>query len=202
MPRCCALEFERHYSKAQLLEAYLNFAPYGRNIEGVGAASEIYFGKDPSQVSVHEAIALSLIPQSPTRRALRMQDQNDMHLAARNRLYDRLTKGEGAIEKTFNARADAKPQMLAPHFTTGILAHEIGREIHTTLDLDLQRMIERRIAGYVSANQERGIHNAAALLVDFRGMEVLAQVGSANFSMRRSMARSMGHVARARPVRR
>ena len=41
-----ALELERHYSKAQILEAYLNLAPYGRNIEGVGAASEIYFWQD------------------------------------------------------------------------------------------------------------------------------------------------------------
>ena len=38
-----ALEIERHYSKAQILEAYLNLAPYGRNIEGIGAASRIYF---------------------------------------------------------------------------------------------------------------------------------------------------------------
>src|SRR4051812_15649915 len=40
-----ALELERHYSKNQILEAYLNLAPYGRNLEGIGAASEIYFDK-------------------------------------------------------------------------------------------------------------------------------------------------------------
>src|SRR5262249_41692496 len=38
-----ALELERHYSKDEILEAYLNLAPYGRNIEGIGAASLIYF---------------------------------------------------------------------------------------------------------------------------------------------------------------
>ena len=65
-----ALELERHYSKAQILEAYLNLAPYGRNIEGVGAASEIYFSKNAARVTEAEAIALSVIPQSPTRRAL------------------------------------------------------------------------------------------------------------------------------------
>ena len=64
-----ALEFERHYSKAQILEAYLNLAPYGRNIEGVGAASEIYFGKNRRSSTWHEAVALSVMPQSPTRRA-------------------------------------------------------------------------------------------------------------------------------------
>src|SRR5450432_3501435 len=64
-----ALELERHYSKNEILEAYLNLAPYGRNIEGAGAASEIYFGKTAARLSGPEAVALSLIPQSPTRRA-------------------------------------------------------------------------------------------------------------------------------------
>jgi len=177
-----ALELERHYSKAQLLEAYLNLAPYGRNIEGVGAASEIYFGKEPAQLTVHESIALSLIPQSPSRRALRLGSNANAQAAARNRLYDRLTKGDDAIDKTFIARAEAKHEMLAPHFTTEILARRTDRETHSTLDLDLQRLVERRVANYVAANGERGIHNAAAMLVDSRTMEVLAQVGSADFA--------------------
>jgi penicillin-binding protein 1C len=178
----CALELERHYSKAQLLEAYLNLAPYGRNIEGVGAASEIYFGKEPAQLTLHEAIALSLIPQSPSRRALRARGHANAQVAARNRLYDRLTKGDDAIDKAFIARAEAKHEMLAPHFTTEILARTTDREIRSTLDLDLQRLIERRIASYVAANHARGIHNAAAMLVDSRTMEVLAQVGSVDFA--------------------
>ena len=177
-----ALELERHYSKAQLLEAYLNLAPYGRNIEGVGAASEIYFGKEPAQLTLHEAIALSLIPQSPSRRALRAENNANAQTAARDRLYDRLTAGDDAIGKSFSARADAKREMFAPHFTTEILQRTTDREIHSTLDLDLQRLIERRIADYVAANHARGIHNAAAMLVDSRTMEVLAQVGSADFA--------------------
>ena len=63
-----ALELERHYSKSEILEAYFNLAPYGRNIEGAAAASEIYLGKQPAHLTRPEAIALSVIPQSPTRR--------------------------------------------------------------------------------------------------------------------------------------
>ncbi len=177
-----ALELERHYSKAQLLEAYLNLAPYGRNIEGVGAASEIYFGKEPAQLTLHEAIALSLIPQSPARRALRMHGDASAQLAARNRLYARLTKSDAAIGESFSPRAEAKHGMLAPHSTTEILAQTTEREVQSTLDLDLQRLLERRVANFVAANQTRGIHNAAAMLVDARTMEVLAQVGSADFA--------------------
>ena len=175
-----AIELERHYSKNQLLEAYLNLAPYGRNIEGVGAASEIYFGKEATQLSVHEAIALSLIPQSPSRRALR-EIGSTVHQAARDRLYVALTKSSRAVDQSFVACAEAKHAMLAPHFTRQVLAKTDAREIRTTLDLDLQRLVERRIADYIESNRVRGIRNAAALLVDFTTMEVLAQVGSANF---------------------
>src|SRR5882757_5538072 len=71
-----AIELERHYSKAQILEAYLNLAPYGRNIEGVGAATQIYFDKMPARLTAPEAVALSVIPQSPTRRALQSDSAN------------------------------------------------------------------------------------------------------------------------------
>src|SRR5262245_41470371 len=168
-----ALELERHYSKSELLEAYLNLAPYGRNIEGVGAASEIYFGKEAAQLSVHEAIALSLIPQSPSRRALREMGSS-VHNGARNRLYVALTKSSRPVDQSFIARAEVKRAMLAPHFATQVLAKNDAREIRTTLDLYLQRLVERRIADYVEANRVRGIRNAAVLLVDFSTMEVLA----------------------------
>src|SRR5216110_3897421 len=84
-----ALELERHYSKAQILEVYLNLAPYGRNIEGVGAASEIYFSKSAARVTAAEAVALSVIPQSPTRRALIAGGENERVTNAQQRWYSR-----------------------------------------------------------------------------------------------------------------
>ncbi len=89
-----ALELERHYSKAQILEAYLNLAPYGRNIEGVGAASEIYFAKTAARISGPEAVALSVIPQSPTRRALINHRENERLTAAQQRWYTRAGEQE------------------------------------------------------------------------------------------------------------
>src|SRR6476620_199613 len=84
-----ALELERHYSKNQILEAYLNLAPYGRNIEGIGAASEIYFDKPATKLSRPEAIALSVIPQSPTRRAVIAGGENARVTNAQQRWYSR-----------------------------------------------------------------------------------------------------------------
>src|SRR5437899_3940928 len=84
-----ALELERHYSKAEILEAYLNLAPYGRNIEGIGAASQIYFDKPASRLSRPEAVALSVIPQSPSRRALFVDRNNQSLDSAQSYWYDR-----------------------------------------------------------------------------------------------------------------
>jgi membrane carboxypeptidase/penicillin-binding protein PbpC len=93
-----ALELERHYSKAEILEAYLNFAPYGRNIEGVGAASQIYFGKTAAHLTTPESIALGVIPQSPARRALFVDRDNRSLDSAQGNWYDR-----AKIDRQFSA---------------------------------------------------------------------------------------------------
>jgi penicillin-binding protein 1C len=84
--------------------------------------------------------------------------------------------------RQFSARAETERKFLAPHFVQQVLATEKGRDgIVTTLDLKKQELIERRMADYIRGNHNRGIQNAAALLVDVRTMDVLAQVGSADF---------------------
>src|SRR4029453_16650201 len=177
-----ALELERHYSKAQILEAYLNLAPYGRNIEGAGAASQIYFGKSAGQLTTPEAISLCVIPQSPTRRALFADRDNRSLDSALSGWYDRAKINRQFFARSFSARAQTERTFLAPHFVQQVVAVEKARdEIVTTLDLAKQQLIERRIADYVRANRSRGMQNAAALLIDTRSMDVLAQVGSADF---------------------
>ncbi len=177
-----ALELERHYSKSQILEAYLNLAPYGRNIEGVGAASQIYFGKSAGHLTTPEAISLCVIPQSPTRRALFADRDNRSLDSALSGWYDRAKINRQFFARSFSARAQTERTFLAPHFVQRVVAAEKGRdEIVTTLDLAKQQLIERRITDYVRASRSRGIQNAAALLIDTRSMDVLAQVGSADF---------------------
>src|SRR5260370_5861198 len=96
-----ALELERHYSKDEILEAYLNLAPYGRNIEGIGAASLIYFDKPAARLSGPESVALSVIPQSPSRRALFAErDNRSVNLAQSN--WDDRSKIDNEAE--FSAR--------------------------------------------------------------------------------------------------
>src|SRR5262245_7227494 len=179
-----ALELERHYSKNQILEAYLNLAPYGRNLEGIGAASEIYFDKPATKLSRPEAIALSVIPQSPSRRALHIDRDNQLVNFAQSSWYDRAgvdNNAEFSIRE-FRPRMQTERKFLAPHFVQEVLEGSHGRDqIITTLDLEKQRAIERRVTDYVANNRSRGFENAAVLLVDTRTMDVIAQVGSADF---------------------
>src|SRR5207247_3258454 len=171
-----------HSSTAGILEAYLNRARYGRNMLGVGAASQIYFGKTAAHLTRPESISLSVIPQSPTRRALLVDRDNGSLDSAQSNWYDRAKIDRQFSARLFSARARSERRFLAPHFVQQLLAAEKGRdEIVTTLDLAKQQLIERRIADYVRTNRSRGIQNAAALLVDTRDMDVLAQVGSSDF---------------------
>ncbi len=157
-----ALELERHYSKAQILEAYLNLAPYGRNIEGVGAATQIYFGKTAAHLTRPESISLSVIPQSPTRRALFVDRDNRSLNAALSRFGRRDARlpysqdDYATLARDFRPRALSEHKLLAPHFVQQVLTAEKGRdEIVATLDLAKQQLIERRIADYLCSKQSR-----------------------------------------------
>ena len=179
-----ALQLERYYSKDEILEAYLNLAPYGRNIEGAAAATEIYFDKPASRLTSPEAVALSVIPQSPSRRALFSGRDNPSVNAAQNNWYRRAGNepNGGLSAREFSARMEREKDFLAPHFVQQILeTSKTSDQVVTTLDFERQRLIEKRVADYIVANRSRGIENASVLLVDTRTMDVLAQVGSASF---------------------
>jgi penicillin-binding protein 1C len=188
-----ALQLELCYTKREILEAYLNLVPYGGNVEGAAAASLIYFGKDPSRLTLAEALTLAVLPQNPTRRAPGAgQDLGSALRQARDGLYARwqarrpAVEGEAALMKlAVRIGSPANLPFRAPHLVDAVLAGAPGGrgppEVHTTLDRALQALLERQIRSYVAAQARLGVHNAAAMLVDSRTMAVKALVGSADF---------------------
>jgi len=181
-----ALQLEVHYSKNQIVEAYLNLAPYGNNIEGVGAASLIYFGKSVHDLTLPEALTLVVIPQNPTKR---LPDRGAL-FTIRNKLYARWlikhpkdNNKKSMMELPLQMRNIHSIPFLAPHFVNEILSNAImdRNQVVTTLDLRLQKMIERVTAHYVMRKKNVGVDNAAVLLVDTRDMGVKAFLGSADF---------------------
>src|SRR5262249_16252722 len=142
------------------------------------------FDKPALKLSRPEAIALSVIPQSPSRRVLHADRDNHSVNSAQSSWYDR-NGGDGNTEfsmREFRPRTQTERKFLAPHFVQEVLEATRGRDqIMNRVDLEKQRAIERRVIDYVANNRNRGIENAAVFLVDARTMDVLSQVGSANF---------------------
>ena len=186
-----AIQITRHYSKQQILESYLNLAPYGGNIEGIGAASLIYFNKKASELSLIEAITLSVIPQNPNKRSPSSKKGIEALKTARLNLFNRwiVNNPEHASQAKFldlplRVRSSKQLPFLAPHFIN-YMARQISRwdagYVHTSLSSNTQRQLEKVLLDYVGQKKSIGINNASALLLNYKTMNIEAMVGSANF---------------------
>ena len=218
-----ALWLEARFSKHDLLEAYLNCAPYGSNIEGVGAASLIYFNHSAATIALPEALTLAVIPQNPLKR-LATGSTPAGEQAAPNAGSLALQQARARLWALWSARhAGAGAQALpspptlgrarlpfeAPHLTDmllaqaggsgGIAAREGDGAIHSTIDLRMQRTLERVLAGYIVARSPMGIRNASALLLDASTMEVRAVVGSAAYGNAAIFGQVNGTLAKRSP---
>jgi len=175
-----ALLIEYFYSKREILEAYLNTAPYGANIEGIGAAARIYYRIAASQLSLSQAQLLSLIPQNPGSRAP-VNEGNRERLVSVGLRQDIGEVASKNIDTVFGTRNDLPKH--APHFVNRAvqLAGRTG-EIKATLSAVTQRLIERALSRFIEQNRLLGFSNGTAMVVDSATMEVLAYVGSANYT--------------------
>jgi len=201
-----AFWLELRYSKQEILEAYLNIAPYSGNISGVAAASLIFFHKPVSDLSLTEALTLAVIPQNPVRRAPNRQLPPAL-LQARQRLWQRWLKTypedqryatDFALPLAVNARAD-KP-FLAPHLTNWLLQHYPDQHsIKSSIDLRVQKNTKQLVDNYITQNSSAGIRNAAVLLLDTNTMQVNALVGSADFWDKRILGQVNGVFAKRSP---
>jgi len=183
-----ALWLEARYSKHDILEAYLNLAPYGGNVQGIGAASLIYFEKTPARLTLLEALTLAVIPQQPNRRAGKFAQMHSLN-NARTRLLHRW-KQRHLVGETELRLAELPPLLhttgelpfLAPHFVDMLLTRsDLPMHVGTTLDSQLQRLLERQVSNYLRQRGANGVHNAVAMLLDSKDMAVKAWLGSADY---------------------
>ncbi len=194
-----ALELTERYAKDQILGWYLNSISYGGIYVGIQAASEGYFGKQASELTLAEAALLAGIPQSPS---LYNPLQNPTAALIRQRVVLDLMVRHGLITPV-EAAAARREQLVfkanrfdieAPHFVLGRIAEEItlrfgeralyedGLEVVTTLDLALQheaqRILERRIA---DVEEDVEGHNGAFYALDPHTGQILVYVGSRDY---------------------
>ena len=183
-----ALQLEAHLSKAQILDLYLNHAPFGGPIEGVEAASWAYLGKPASRLSRAEAALLAVLPQSPSR--LRPDRHPVAARAARDKVLRRM-RDLGVWSAAQIRDAEIEPvvaRSLHAPLSAALLAERLHRQqpaarrIVSTIDANLQRAAEDRVSDYLS---RLPAHSSAALLVvDNTTLETRVYLGTSDFGDR------------------
>lgn len=206
-----AIQLSKHYDKDELLEAYFNLAPYGGNVEGIGAASLIYFGKLPAQLSFSEMLTLAVVPQNPNKRHPGKQTGLTYLQPAKQQLFERWIQRypqdkhyTGMVNLPLATKSIRDLPKRAPHFTQFVyeqlppwyayqiakdtsgnngakLQHEIGSKVVTALNYNLQKVLDEALKAYVKKHNNTGMKNATALLLNYETMHIEAMIGSANF---------------------
>jgi penicillin-binding protein 1C len=177
-----ASQLELRYSKNEILSLYLTLAPFGGNIEGVEAASRLYFGKAPGALTLVEAATLVALPQSPSR----LRADPVALLAARNKVL-RIAGQRAGFSAQDIAQAQAEPvsvRVRRPPFLAAHAADRVRRSgtgvIRTTLSAPLQAALERKIPGWTRALDRQA--SLGVLVVRLHDRAVLAYAGSAGFN--------------------
>ena len=168
---------ESHWSKRQILEAYLNLSTFRGEIQGVGAAARALFGKHPSGLNERESLILAVLLRGPNtttnvvaKRACALAKSMEPPLACTE--LDALAAG--ALGGAPNMRPAAA---LAPHVGRALLSQQ-ARSVQSTLDGEVQGFVLEAMNRQLAVLARQHVTDAAALVVDNASGEVLAYVGN------------------------
>lgn len=171
-----ATQLERQWTKAQILEAYLNSVPFRGEIVGIAALSQTLFAKHPSGLDAQEAaIAAALLrgpnarPEAVAQRACGVLTQQGLSCA-----------GVTALAQTALVRRGGMPlgEQIAPHYARQVIDPEGPAVQRGTLDARLQRFAIATLRAQLSELQGRNVEDGAIVVLDNASGEVLAWVGS------------------------
>jgi len=195
-----AMDYEDRYTKDEILEQYLNTATYGTNggdtAVGVEAASQVYFNKHVSDLTVRESALLAGLPQAPSqynpfinperatnRRNLVLDAMRDQGYLA-DPQYQRMVSADLSLDR--GTRYDERKEPYLFDYVQQELIDEYGTdtvrlgglEVHTTIDPELQNLARQAIANHP-------VTGAAAALVstDTQTGEILAMGSSTNYDV-------------------
>lgn len=196
-----AVELSRSYSKNQILEMYLNEIYFGNFSYGIETASLTYFDKSSRDLNLAEAALLAGLPQAPARydpftnfEATKRRQEGVLDLMARN-LYITSEAAQAAKREPLHfASSDRGVATLKyPHWANYVKALleekygprdilEAGLTVHTTLDSDLQDLAQESVRNHLRDLAAQSATNAALIALDPKTGEILAMVGSPDFS--------------------
>lgn len=201
-----SMQIERKFTKDQILEMYLNEAPYGGTAWGIGTASELYFNKPVNELNLVESAILAGLPQRPSAYspyAGKTDDDGKPLWKVRTKgVLRRMREDEYISEAAYQqALGDldtvvfekAAIDIKAPHFVfyvRDLLAEMYGEDaveaggfrVTTTLNSELQDAAQEIVKTEIEKVEKLNITNGAALVMDPRNGEILSMVGSRDYS--------------------
>ncbi|MFC1653527.1 penicillin-binding protein [Patescibacteria group bacterium] len=195
-----SVQIERRYSKDQILQMYLNEAPYGGTAWGVSTAADLYFGKSVNELSLLESAVLAGMPQRPS--AYSPYGSTPDAYVSRTKNVLRRMKEDGYISKDEEKQAleelstiefkDQEVGIKAPHFVLYVkqiledmygekLVEQGGLKVITTLDFELHEKAQEIISEEIADVEDLHITNGAATVLDPNTGEILSMVGSKDY---------------------
>jgi len=182
-----AFQLELRFSKSELLEMYFNLAPYGGNIEGVGAAAHFYFDKEPFKLTWSEAALLTAVPGSPEKlrpdKCLKCGERRSQVILKRLRDLELIPSKEylAALSEKLPSQRLSIPNR-APHWSVSLQAkYPDSGTLISTINCEKQFVCERLAQLYGQKYKTKDIHNLAMVVIDNRSSEILALIGSPDF---------------------
>lgn len=173
-----AVQLELRLSKDEILEAYLSFIPFGRNVEGVEAAAWSYFGHGADNLSAAEIATLLAVPQDPTRRHPGPGRAPELR-AARDRIAARLALAPAAEIAVTPLPAGLRP--FPRHAAHAAYWLRPAAELRSTLDQRVQKHVETLVGAARGPIRDLGVRNVAVVVVDNATRQVRALVGGFDF---------------------
>ena len=180
-----AQQLEARWSKAQILEAYLNMVPLRGEVVGVSTAAQVMFGKHASGLDALESALLAALVRGPNateavaaRRACELlQVQRLPCDGVATLTAQTLARKPAPLLGEIGDGSELSSHNIAPHFARWWRAS--NSNIHTTLDANLQRLATAALRQQLAELRGREVEDGAVLVLDNRTGEVRAWVGSA-----------------------
>jgi len=195
-----AIKLEKKLNKEEILELYLNESPYGGNLYGIEEASQAFFGKHATDLSLTESAYIAALPQAPTYYSPygnnRDQLENRKNLVLSKMLENGFISKEEydkSKDEVVKFKSQQDTGIKAPHFVFFIREYleetygkraveERGFKVITTIDYPLQEKAEEIVKKFALENEEKfNAENASLTAIDPKTGQILVMVGSRDY---------------------
>jgi len=172
-----AWEIENHWSKTEILEAYLNLVSFRGELQGIAAASRGLFGKNPHGLDRLESLILASLIRSPNARFDELIKRVSRLCQSTGWSMDSQDISN-KVKQVFLGQNPLRPrQALAPHVARQVLRDRVnGTTVTSTLDSRTQRFATDRLAHHLASLKMQNVMDGAVVVVENRTGDVLAYV--------------------------